>query len=87
MTYADLTKPTTRIVETPTGKVTIRSLKWAEVAPLLELTEAEQAPALIAASVVGTDMTRAEAGELPVPVVMALVDAITELNGLRGEPE
>ena len=87
MTYSDLIKPKETIVETPNGKITIRSLKWAEMAPMLELSESEQAPAMIQASLVGEAISLEEAKALPVGVVMALVEAITALNGLRGEPE
>ena len=54
---------------------------------MLELSESEQAPAMIQASLVGEAISLEEAKALPVGVVMALVEAITALNGLRGEPE
>lgn len=86
-TLDDLTRRREMVVPTPAGPVTLRTPSFARIAPLMELPVAEQAPRLIAACAVSPELTDEQAAELDTGVVMALLPACMELNGLGPAPD
>ena len=81
-TLADLCRPVERTVETPSGSVVVRSAPFEKLAEFIDGEPTDQAAHLIAVCAVDPPMTVEEARLLPPFVVMPLMDACMEINGL-----
>ena len=86
-TLEQLTRRREVTVETPGGPVVLRTPSFAKIAPIMELPVGEQAPRLIAACVASPELTEEDAAELDTAVVMSLLPACMELNGLGPAPD
>ena len=81
-TLANLVQTRSEHVETSAGVVVVSSKPFQDIAPLMDLDQADQASHLLAVCVDDPPMTVEEAKQLPPDITMQLVGACMKVNGL-----